>query len=68
MNYNCDKCGKRLNDILEKVEHILHECEEKGINGYYATASSGSAASGIAQIDDASICKEKARYKDKVTM
>lgn len=49
LNYNCDKCGKRLNDILEKVEHILHECEGKGINGYYATASSGSAASDIAQ-------------------
>lgn len=24
----CQICGKTLNDVLEHVEHILHECNQ----------------------------------------
>lgn len=26
MKYECNKCGKKLNDILEQVMHIIHDC------------------------------------------
>lgn len=25
----CEKCGRPMQDILEYVEHILHECNEQ---------------------------------------
>ncbi|PYE44253.1 hypothetical protein DFQ00_12530 [Paenibacillus barcinonensis] len=25
----CEQCGKPMQDILEYVEHILHECREQ---------------------------------------
>ncbi|SCY84254.1 hypothetical protein SAMN05720606_110119 [Paenibacillus polysaccharolyticus] len=25
----CEQCGKPMQDILEYVEHILHECSEQ---------------------------------------
>ena len=25
----CEQCGKPMQDILEHVEHILHECREQ---------------------------------------
>ncbi|WP_206759586.1 hypothetical protein [Paenibacillus sp. CFBP 13594] len=25
----CEKCGRPMQDILEYVEHILHECSEQ---------------------------------------
>ncbi|CAI6080439.1 hypothetical protein PAECIP112173_02887 [Paenibacillus sp. JJ-100] len=36
----CEQCGKALQDILEYVEHILHECREQTpefSNGDYKT-------------------------------